>query len=57
MFAIPLDFDFFKHPNILICLEYLISRLELNSSKNVILVSNDTTATYKLLEMICELCG
>ena len=48
-FAIPLDFDFFKHPVYPYGLrEDLIVRLELNSSENVILCTGDTSATYKL---------
>ena len=55
-FAIPLDFDFFKHhfeffkhPVYPYGLkEDLIVRLELNSSEKVILCTGDTSATYKL---------
>ena len=42
-FAIPLDFDFFKHPVYPYGLkEDLIVRLELNSSEKVILCTGDT---------------
>ena len=45
-FAIPLDFDFFKHPVYPCGLkEDLIVRLELNSSEKVILCTGDTVAT------------
>ena len=45
-FAIPLDFDFFKHPVYPYGLkEDLIVRLELNSSEKVILCTGDTNAT------------
>ena len=48
-FAIPLGFDFFKHPVYPYGLkENLIVRLELNSSEKVILCTGDTSATYKL---------
>ena len=47
-FAIPLDFDFFKHPYGL--KEDLIVRVELNLSEKVILCTGETSATYKLLE-------
>ena len=51
-FATPLDFDFFKHPVYPYGLkEDLIVRLELNSSKNVILCTGDTNATYKLFDI------
>ena len=51
-FAILLDFDFFKHPVYPYGLkEDLIVRLELNSSKNVILCTGDTNATYKLFDI------
>ena len=54
-FAIPLDFDFFKHPVYPYGLkEDLIVRLELNSSEKVILCTGDTNATYKLLEISLE---
>ena len=45
-FAIPLDFDFFKHAVYPYRLkEDLIVRLELNSSEKVILCNGDTSAT------------
>ena len=52
-FAIPLDFDFFKDP----VYPYgrkkdLIVRLELNSSEKVILCTGDTSATYKLSNIL-----
>ena len=54
-FAIPLDFDFFKHPVYPYGLkEDLIVRLELNSSEKVILCTGDTNATYKLLDISLE---
>ena len=43
--AIPLDFDFFKHPVYPYSLkEDLIVKLELNSSEKVILCTGDTAA-------------
>ena len=54
-FAIPLDFDFFKHPVYPYGLkEDLIVRLELNSSDEVILCTGDTSATYKLSDISLE---
>ena len=54
-FAIPLDFDFFKHPAYPYRLkEDLIVRLELNSSEKVILCTGDTSATYKLSDISLE---
>ena len=54
-FAIPLDFDFFKHPVYPYGLkEDLIVRLELNSSEKIILCSGDTSATYKLSDILLE---
>ena len=54
-FAIPLDFDFFKHPVYPYGLkEDLIVRLELNSSEKVILCTGDTSATYKLSDISLE---
>ena len=48
-FAIPLDFDLFKHPVYPYGLkEDLIVRLELNCTEKVILCTGDTNATYKL---------
>ena len=54
-FAVPLDFDFFKHPVYPYGLkEDLIVRLELNSSEKVILCTGDTNATYKLSQISLE---
>ena len=54
-FAIPLDFEFFKHPVYPYGLkEDLIVRLELNSSEKVILCTGDTSATYKLSDISLE---
>ena len=54
-FAIPLDFDFFKHPVYPYGLiENLIVRFELNSSENVILCTGDSSASYKLLDISLE---
>ena len=53
--AIPLDFDFFKHPIYPYWLkEDLIIRLQLNSSKKGILCSRDTAGTYKLSDISLE---
>ena len=53
-FAIPLDFDFFKHPVYPYGLKDLIVRLELNSSEKVILCTGDTNATYKPSDILLE---
>ena len=54
-FAIPLNFDVFKHPVYPSGLwEDLIVRLELNSSEKVILCIGDTAATYKLSDISLE---
>ena len=54
-FAIPLDFDFFKHPVYPYSLkEDFIIRLELNSSENMILCKGDNAATYKLSDISLE---
>ena len=54
-FAIPLDFDFFKHPVYPYGLEEdLIVRLKLNSSEKVISCTGDTTGTYKLSDILLE---
>ena len=54
-FAIPLEFDFFKHPVYPYGVkEDLIVRLELNSSEKVILCTGDTSATYKLSDISLE---
>ena len=49
-FAIPLDFDFFKHP---VCpyglKEDLIIMIELNSAKEVIIFTGDTIGVYQTL--------
>ena len=55
MFAIPLDFDLFKHPVYPYGFtEDLIVRLELNSAEKVILRTGDTNATYKLSDISLE---
>ena len=52
IFAILLDFDFFKHPMYPYGLkEDLIVRLELNSAEKVILCTGDTNATCKLSDI------
>ena len=54
-FAIPLDFDLFKHPVYPYGLkEDLIVRLELNSSEKGILCTRDTAVTYKLSDISLE---
>ena len=54
-FAIPLDFDFFKHLVYSYGLkEDLIVRLELNSAEKVILFTEDINATYKLSDISLE---
>ena len=54
-FAIPLDFDFFKHRVYLYGLkEGLFIRTELSSAKNVLLCTEDTDATYKLSDISLE---
>ena len=54
-FAIPLDFDFFKHSVYPYGLrEDSIMRLEFNSAGKVILCSGDTSATYKLSDIFLE---
>ena len=54
-FAVPLDFDFFKHPVYSYGLkEDLILTLALNSSEKVILYIGDTSATYKLSDISLE---
>ena len=55
MFAVPLDFDFFKHPVYPYGLkEDSIVRLELNSGEKVILCTGDTNATYKPSDISLE---
>ena len=54
-FAIPLDFDFFRHPVYSYGLnERLIVRLEFNSAEKVILCTGDTNATYELSDISLE---
>ena len=54
-FAIPLDFDFFKHPLYPYGRkEDLIVRLELNYAEKEILCTGDTNATYKLSDISLE---
>ena len=54
-FAIPLDFDFFRHPVHSYGLkEGLIVRVELSYSEKVILCTGDTSATYKLSDISLE---
>ena len=54
-FAIPLDFDFFKHSVYPYGLkEDLIIRLEVNSPEKVALCTGDTSATYKLSDISLE---
>ena len=54
-FAIPLDFDFFRHS---VCpyglKEDLIVRLQLNSSESVILCTGNSSATQKLSDISLE---
>ena len=51
-FAIPLDFDLFKHPIYPDGLkEDSIVRLNLNSSEKVNLCTGDTATTYKLSDI------
>ena len=54
-FAIPLDFDFFKHPVYPYGLkEDLFITIELNSAKEVILCTRDTNAICKISDIILE---
>ena len=54
-FAIPLDFDFFKHPLYPYDLKKdLIVRLKLNSSEKVILCTGDNSGTYKSSDISLE---
>ena len=54
-FAIPLDFDFFKHPVYPYELkEDLVVKLELNSGVKVILCTGDTSETYQLSDISLE---
>ena len=54
-FAIPLDFDFLRHPVYPYGRkEDLVFKLELNSSEKVILCTGDTSATYKLSDILLE---
>ena len=53
--SVPLDFDFFRHPAYPYGLrEDLIERIELNSSEKVVLCNGDTSATYKLSDILLE---
>ena len=55
IFAIPIDFEFFKHPVYPYGLkERLFIRIELNSAKNVLLCTGDINATYKLSDISLE---
>ena len=55
IFAIPIDFEFFKHPVYQYDLkERLFIRIELNSAKNVLLCTGDINATYKLSDISLE---
>ena len=55
LFAIPLNFDFFRHPVYPYGLkEDLIVRLELNSSEKVVLCTGDTLARYNLSDISLE---
>ena len=54
-FAIPLDFEFFKHPVYPSGLkENVTEKIELNSLQKVILCTGDTSPTYKLLDILLE---
>ena len=54
-FAIPIDFDFFKHPAYPYGLkEHLVVRFELNSTEKVILCTGDTNAIYKISDISLE---
>ena len=54
-FAIPLDFDLFKHPVYPYGLkEDLVVRLELYSSEKLDLCTGDTSASYKLSDISLE---
>ena len=54
-FGMPLDLDFFKHPECPYELkEDLIVSLKLDSSEKVILCTGDTSATYKLSDISLE---
>ena len=53
-FAIPLNFDFFRHPVYPYGFKDLIVRLELNSSEKVVLCTGDTLATYNLSDISLE---
>ena len=50
-----LDFDYFKHPIYSYSLKKdLFVRFELNSSEKVIMCTGDTSATYKLSDILLE---
>ena len=54
-FAIPLDFDFSKHPVYSYGpKEDLIARIELNSAEKGILCTGDTSTTYQLSDISLE---
>ena len=54
-FAIPIDFDFFKHPAYPYGLkERLVVRFELNSTEKVILCTGDINAIYKISDISLE---
>ena len=54
-FAIPLDFDFFKRPVYPYGLkEDLIVKLELNSSEKIVFCTRNTSAIYKLSDILLE---
>ena len=54
-FAIPVDFDFFKHLVYPYDLEqHMFIKIELNSTKNVLLWTGDTNETYKLSNIYLE---
>ena len=54
-FAIPIDFDFFKHPAYPYGLkERLVVRFELNSTEKLILCTGDINAIYKISDISLE---
>ena len=54
-FAVPLDFDFFKHPVYPYGLkERLFIRIKLNLAKNVLLCKGDTNPIYKISDIFLE---
>ena len=53
--AIPLDFDFSKHPVYSYGLEQrLFIRIELNSAKNILLCTGDTNTRYKFSDIYLD---